>query len=168
MRVFVFSTGRCGSTTLAKACRHITNYSSGHETNAGKVSIDYPDNHIEIDPHLTFNLPMIRTLYPNAIFVHQIREEDGCVASLAKRGSMKNLWIPHAYQKRNATQEDIKRSAFYFYHFFNGIITKYTNKQIRMESFTEDFKMFWKLIGAEGSLEKALAELKIAYNKGKK
>ncbi len=51
MRIFVIGTGRCGTVTFSKACEHITNYISGHETTThGKLgnNFDFPDNHIEI------------------------------------------------------------------------------------------------------------------------
>jgi hypothetical protein len=37
MNVFVLCTGRCGSTTFARACRHMTNYGVGHESRIGKL-----------------------------------------------------------------------------------------------------------------------------------
>lgn len=167
MRIFVLSTGRCGSTTLAKACSHITNFTSGHETNRGRVSLVYKDQHIEIDPHLTFNMPALKQLYPEAFFVRLWREKEACVKSLSKRGSMRRLWIPHAYQKKEATAEDALLAAEYFYEFFNGIIKKFTAFDIQMENFREDFKSFWQIIGAEGNLEQALNELVVKYNEGK-
>ena len=48
MRVFILSPQRCGSVTLSEACKHISNYSSGHETRK-KLELEYPDQHIEID-----------------------------------------------------------------------------------------------------------------------
>lgn len=56
MNVFVLNSGRCGSTTFIAACRHITNYSSGHESRAtliGEERLAYPTQHIEADNRLS-------------------------------------------------------------------------------------------------------------------
>ena len=50
--VFVLCTGRCGSTSFERACRHATNWTSGHETRSHLLGADrlaYPDRHIEAD-----------------------------------------------------------------------------------------------------------------------
>lgn len=63
MNVFVLTTGRSGSTTFYKACRHISNYTCGHESNwslIGKERLNYPENHIEVDNHLVWMLGWIR------------------------------------------------------------------------------------------------------------
>lgn len=57
MRVFVLRTGRCGSVTFYKACRHIENYSCGHERNMavlGYNRLEYPNQHIEVDNRLAW------------------------------------------------------------------------------------------------------------------
>ncbi|MES9978612.1 MAG: hypothetical protein ABW107_07665, partial [Candidatus Thiodiazotropha sp. 6PLUC5] len=62
MNIFILNSGRCGSTTFIKACEHITNYTTGHETRAhltGDKRIDYPDNHIEADNRLSWILGRI-------------------------------------------------------------------------------------------------------------
>jgi hypothetical protein len=32
MHIFILNTGRCGSTTCARACQHMTNYTAAHES----------------------------------------------------------------------------------------------------------------------------------------
>ena len=57
MNVFVLTTGRSGSLTFAEACRHITNFSCGHETRVGLIGAErlaYPDQHIEVDNRLAW------------------------------------------------------------------------------------------------------------------
>ncbi len=59
MNVFVLGTGRCGTTTFMKACRHVTNCTSGHETRVNHVGperLSYPSNHIEADNRLSWFL----------------------------------------------------------------------------------------------------------------
>jgi hypothetical protein len=87
-RVFVLSTGRCGSTTFAASCAHITNHTSGHETNWGRlgdVRLDYPDDHIEIDNRLSWFLGSLAARYPDARYVHLLRERQSVVDSFLKR-----------------------------------------------------------------------------------
>jgi len=89
MRVFALGTGRCCSMTFSKACEHFYDYTSGHETKAGSFNdLNYIDNHIESDAHLFWRLPRLISLYPNALYVHLIREKRSCVKSLAKRKSI--------------------------------------------------------------------------------
>ena len=87
-RVFVLSTGRCGSTTLARSCAHITNHTSGHETNWGRlgdVRLDYPDDHIEVDNRLSWFLGTLAARYPDALYVHLVRDREQVVESFLKR-----------------------------------------------------------------------------------
>jgi hypothetical protein len=55
MNVFVLCSVRTASTALTAACKHITNYTSAHESRVNKLSstkLNYPDQHIEIDNSL--------------------------------------------------------------------------------------------------------------------
>lgn len=57
MNVFVLNTGRCGSMTFTKACSHIANYTSAHESRCGylgKSRFDYPENDVEVDNRLSW------------------------------------------------------------------------------------------------------------------
>ena len=59
MNVFILSTGRSGSQTFARACAHVSNYTSAHESRSGLLGdahFDYPDNHIESDNRLSWML----------------------------------------------------------------------------------------------------------------
>jgi len=167
MRIFVLGTGRCGSTTFSKACSHITNYTSGHETCRGQVNIKYPDNHIEIDPHLVWNLPLLKLKYKGAYFVHLLRERDACIASLSRRVSTKNLWIPFVYQKKSPSPEEIKKAASNFYDNINLNISILCPEAFifKLETWKIAFPRFWRVIEAKGGLGEALAEFKIFYNK---
>jgi hypothetical protein len=57
VNVFVLGRGRCGSTTFIRAYKHISNFTSGHETRArllGEARLNYPDHHIEADNRLSW------------------------------------------------------------------------------------------------------------------
>jgi hypothetical protein len=88
VRVFVLTTGRSGSVTFAKACAHITNYSTAHESKAreyGPARFAYPDQHIEVDNRLSWFLGMLGDRFPDARFVHLVRDRDATARSFAAR-----------------------------------------------------------------------------------
>lgn len=89
MRVFVIGTGRCGTITFSKACSHFENHTSGHETKCANNDLKYKDNHIECDPHLFWHLPNLIETYPDALYVHLVRERESCIGSLSKRNSLR-------------------------------------------------------------------------------
>ncbi len=111
MRVFVVGTGRCGTTTFARACSHIENYTAAHESRAdllGLARIEYPDGHIECDNRLSWFLgPMAQRFEdepsgvggwrrrktrktttastPGTLWVHLTRDRQEVVRSFARR-----------------------------------------------------------------------------------
>ena len=79
MNVFVLTTGRSGSVTFAEACRHITNYTAGHETRVGLVGDDrlaYPGDHIEVDDRLAWLLGRLEDAYGDAAFYVHLRRDE--------------------------------------------------------------------------------------------
>lgn len=91
MNVFVLSAGRCGSSTFAEACKHITNYTSGHETRADKINdrLKYPSNHIEVDNQLSFMLGRLDEQYGNeGAYVHLKRDLCDTAKSWVKKENM--------------------------------------------------------------------------------
>lgn len=100
MRAFVLSTGRCGSLTFARACGHITNYTSSHESHWGlhpAQRLDFPDDHIEVDNRLSWHLGLLGKRYPDALYIHLRRDPELVAESFLARWS----WHPpHKY--RNA------------------------------------------------------------------
>ena len=89
MNVFVLCTGRCGSVTFAEACKHITNYTTGHESHTkcrGAARMAYPENHIEVDNRLVWFVGALHKKYgKGAFYVHLLRNEEDTAASFAKR-----------------------------------------------------------------------------------
>jgi hypothetical protein len=87
MRVFVLSTGRTGSSTLAAAFSHATNFTAAHESRIeiARGRLDYPDQHIEADNRLTWFTGSLTRQYPDAFIVHLTRSEDEVVASFRRR-----------------------------------------------------------------------------------
>jgi hypothetical protein len=88
MRVFVLTTGRSGSVTFARACGHITNLTSAHESRAaahGEARLDYPDDHVEVDNRLSWFLGPLAERFPEARYVHLVRDEDATARSFLDR-----------------------------------------------------------------------------------
>lgn len=88
MRIFVLSAGRSGTLAFAEACKHIENYSSAHESRSGahpKFRLEYPDDHIEIDNRLSWFLGLVEQRYPNAVYVHLLRDREKVARSFLRR-----------------------------------------------------------------------------------
>jgi len=174
MNIFVLNSGRCGSTTFIQACRHITNYSAGHESRirlVGAERLAYPDQHIEADNRLSWLLGRLERAYGDrAAYVHLTRERTAAAASFAKRAG---FGIMKAYREGILLEGEAGQSAYdialdyldtveaNIAHFLAG---KPRQMAFRLEHAEEDFIAFWRWIGAEGDLDAALAEWRTRYN----
>ena len=89
MNVFVLCTGRCGSTTFARAAEHATNFSVGHESRKRLIGAErfaYADNHIEVDNRLSWMLGRLDDHYgERARYVHLTREREAVARSFLQR-----------------------------------------------------------------------------------
>ncbi len=175
MNIFILNTGRCGSTTFIKACKHITNFSSAHESRCdllGGERLAYPDNHIEADNRLSWFLGKLDKHYgDDAVYIHLKRNNSYTAASYAKRLFPGGI-IP-AYRKGILQQlpddvSDLSVSLDYCDTVNSNIELFMKDKtrkmDFKLENAKENFQKFWDLIGAEGELEAALAEFNIIYN----
>ena len=174
MNIFILGTGRCGTTTFIKASQHITNYSAAHESRStliGEPRLDYPEQHIEADNRLTWFLGRLDEKYGNAaIYVHLHRDTKATAHSFAKR---EHFGIMSAYREGILMGGQEGQSAYQVACDYIDTVEKniecfLKDKQHKMqfslESAQKDFEIFWKLIGAEGDIDKALAEWNITYN----
>jgi hypothetical protein len=179
MNVFILNTGRCGSTTIIRACQHITNFSAAHESRSTFLAserLNYPAQHIEGDNRLVWFLGQLDERYGNdAFYVHLVREREATVASYARRWGNK-LTIVQAFGEsillRRGNQlsdvEQLQISADY-YDAANANIElflkdKTQKMRIDLENIQTDFQQFWKKIGAQGSLDAALQTLSERFN----
>jgi hypothetical protein len=176
MNVFVLCTGRCGSTTFVAACRHMTNFTSGHESRVGKIGrdrLDYPAGHIEADHRLAFQLGRLEQRFGDrASYVHLTRDPDATAASWAERftiGTMmssfrRGMLGNEAVSRRDSALEMVETATANIEHFLKGKSRVLT---VRLESAEQDFERFWEWVGAQGSLEMALAEWRVRRNEGR-
>jgi hypothetical protein len=177
MNVFVLSTGRCGSTTFARACDHITNFSAAHESRIDVLRnrVEYPDQHVEVDNRLSWLLGRLDEKYgDNAFYVHQKREREATAKSLTHGSYQRG--IVEAYRKRVIPLEKKvspkSKKTEICKHFIDTVnknidlFLKDKSKvvEFRLESAKTDFQKFWQKIGAEGDLTDALKEWEVKYN----
>lgn len=178
MNVFILSTGRCGSTTFERACRHISNYTTGHETRVdalGPARLDYPPAHIESDNRLAWFLGRLERRYPRDVFyVHLQREPEAVARSYARRLTPGMILPAYArgiylYQPRELDEALALAAARDYIDTVSANIELFLRSKanwmpFQLENAKEDFKVFWSRIGAEGDLNAALAEFDVAYN----
>jgi len=177
VRVFVIGTGRCGTRTFRMACRHITNFTSAHESHARKWIgwLDYPDNHIEIDHHLTWALPLLLDKYPpgaETLYVHLARHREDCVRSLQARHLMDLFAELCCFVDCSSRTPDKRRAAAEFYvdsltRMIDRLLPRGQSMWLRIEELADvGWPKFWPAIGAQGDYDAAVAECRKRYNRG--
>lgn len=174
MRVFVLCSGRCGSTTFAQACSHITNLTSGHETRSGQYfgRLTYPDQHIEVDNRLAWMLGPLEDRYGDEpLYIHLQRSYEDVLDSYKRRTDSKWGILPafaHGiiqspkcsdYEQATRLMLDTIRS-----NISRFLADKSKVIRIRIEHPHEGFNRMWDLIGATGDRDAAHAELGRRYN----
>ena len=188
MRVFVLCTGRCGSETFARACGHMSNFSAAHESQApwhkGSLcnyeSLDYPDNHIEVDNRLSwFTGRLDHTHGDKAFYVHLLRDREETASSLARRGTQSILYaystgiLQHYEQANMADEKHRHRVALHYWDTVNSNIELFLRDKTRvmtmwLHDIRDPFAEFWQAIGAVGDLDAALNEWDVQHNSSKK
>jgi len=191
MRVFVLCTGRCGSMTFARACRRATNYTCSHESGREDFyAWNYPDNHIEVDNRLSWCVGRLHERFPDAYYVHLLRNREDVVRSFAERGIRQWCQILHGWVfaikqgypvKRGRPvapgalealkqQVDLEREAAEMVDTINANIRHFLRDKrhatVWIERPERGFPAFWRDIGAHGDLDAALAVLKRRFNAG--
>lgn len=164
MRVFVTGTGRCGSVSFREACRYITNYKTGHETNCGLL--EYPDNFIEVSPQLRICTVHLQEKYPDAKWVHLIRSEEACIKSLA---ALEDGRVMRAYQVlypsviMTPSLMDIAHR-YYWAENDNLRVLLPNAMTIKLETARQQWKKFWDWIGAEGDFQASVTAWSVKRN----
>ncbi len=171
MRVFVVGTGRCGSVTFYQACSHMTNFSSGHETLATQKigCLNYPDDHIECSPPLLLSAPALIKAYPDAKWIHLVRERESCIKSL--EGQVAESLKRFAGQWWLRQKPEPKSAAPVFYDTCIGLAEALLPRDrmlvVQMESAYQSWEEVWAFLGAQGNFEASRNEWLKKYNSGK-
>lgn len=175
--ILVLCTGRCGSTTFARACAHLTGWSVGHESRThltGPARFAYPPDHIEVDNRLSWLLGRLdRHWGDRAAYVHLTRDPEAVAQSFASRAT---TGILRAYRNdilaRAMTRAprpaliDICRD---YVDTVTENITAFLRDKthvlpMRLETLAGDFDLFCDWAGIGGDLTAARAELAIRHN----
>lgn len=174
MNVFILNAGRSGSSTFIQACRHIVNYSAGHETRLrliGPERMAYPDWHIEADNRLSWLLGRLDEAYGDrAFYVHLTRAAEACAESFVRRA---DFGIMKAYREGllldglpGQTDLDIARD--YLRTVEANIHLFLRDKPLRLavslDNVRAEFPTFWHRVGAQGDLDAALSEWGTRHN----
>jgi hypothetical protein len=176
MNVLVLTAGRTGSLTFAEACRHITNYTTGHETRVGLLGADrlaYPDQHIEVDDRLAWFPGRLEETFGNgAFYVHLVRDQRAVAASRMRRWNKPGmrsyrdgiLWdVDPSVSREDIALDFVRTVDSNIEHFLRD---KTQTMRIDIETAAQTFPEFWERIGAEGDLEAALRELEVHHHEG--
>ena len=168
MNVFVLSTGRTGTMSLERACRHITNFSVSHESRCnelGDARLQFPDNHIEIDNRLSWFLGRLDKQFGDrAIYIHMRRNEEKVARSYVTRWNRETSIIrAYAYGILKRQEHQIKDPMAISMDYVQTVdekIEAFLKDKSRFMTFhlekaAKDFPEFWSLIGAEGDMEAA-------------
>ena len=174
MNVFVLNTGRCGSVSFIKACRHISNYSAGHESRVaftGTQRLAYPDNHIEADNRLSWFLGRLGETYGDrAFYVHLGRRAQDTAESFVRRS---DFGIMKAYREGilmggRPDQSPMDIALDYIETVESNIslfLKDKSNKlSFTLENAANDFHTFWDRIGAQGDYDRAINEWSVSHN----
>lgn len=161
-------------TTVSKACSHLLNYSSGHETLTGKLGssrFNYPKFHIESDNRLAWLLGRLDEKFGDkALYVHLTRNNRDTAKSFAKRQG----GIMAAYQGSGIIMGLMEEDQVTVAEDYVNTVTKnielfLTDKshkmKLRLEHGKQDFRSLWEEIEGEGDLNSALCEFDVKYNK---
>lgn len=171
MRVFVVGTGRCGTVTFARACQHISNYTSAHESRISEIEgrLDYPDNHIEVDHRLAWHLGSLLRRYPDAVYVHLTRDREKVVQSWAKRLTVRGGMLPAfmngiLFRPPPDAEAAVRLMVDTVIDNIEAILPDCLT--IPIEDPHEPFDELWHQVGAQGDQEAAHAALGEVHNGG--
>ncbi len=179
MNIFVLCTGRCGSLSFIKACEHMTNFSSGHESLVNQLGVKrfaYPENHIEADNRLSWFLGRLDKTYGDkAFYIHLTRDKAATARSFAKRYGKGIIAayeqvILSPYWPNDAIQTSPYQVSMDYVQTVQANIrmfleNKTLTMQFELENWEEHFIEFWDCISAEGDLDAALREFNKLHNK---
>lgn len=157
-------TGRCGTTTFARALSHVTNYSSGHETRAGLPwdRVAYPRRHIEVDAALAMIVPLIIEHYPLAKWVRIRRGRDDCLRSLVANESQSMTSL--ARMVTRIPEPAAEMGAALWYDLVMAATRQLPAFTLQLETAKIQWRECWDFMGCLGDFEASLSEWEVRYN----
>ena len=179
MKVIVLCSGRTGSFTLYRSCQHISNFAVGHESQvdlSGAKRFHFPDQHIEIDNRLVWQLGSLDQYIGNqSFYVHLTRERSAVKQSFINRlYQPKSIFYSYCEAIKKSTPENLSSDeiARLADDFLDSIDTniqyflkdKTHQMEFQVENYQQDFARFWEFIDARGDYEQALTEWSKKHN----
>lgn len=169
MRVFITGSGRCGTSTCYQACRHITNFTCGHESRVAYYAgdrLEYPEQHIEVGSHLLFLAGQLQLRYPDAQWIVLRRRKELCVPSLASQCPEAMRGFAQLALQYTVPPEDLRPIADLYYDEVYARCQRFFPQApvLWLRELPEKWPGVWALIGAEGDLAASCAEWDRRYN----
>lgn len=161
--------------TFARACSHLSNFTSGHESRVrftGDARLDFPTNHIEVDNRLTWFLGALDARFgQDAYYVHLIRDAERVAHSLIQRKNLTRS-IVKAWQigvLQGGARTTILDAARDYVRNANDNIAYFLRDKphkmtARLETLADDMPRFFEWIGGEGNLAAAISETRQRHN----
>lgn len=180
--VFVLCTGRCGSQTVARACGHIANWTSGHESRTDRLRgrLNYPDRHIEVDNRLAWLLGQLPARFDDdtTLYVHLRRNPDQVAESYSRRFHVKAGIMPAfgagiIRGRSEVAPKDRLQAARLFTSTVEANIVEFLRHRphtltMHIEQPHEPFDQLWEAIGATGDRDAAHRTLDKVHNARRK
>jgi hypothetical protein len=178
MKIAVLTAGRSGSMSLYQACRHIRNFTAGHDTKQGALARDrvqIAEGHIEIDTRFAWMLgPLSEQNGDELRYVFLTRDNQGIAASYNLRWSNRK-GIIRAYcegiLQRDKPKSDIAIAQDLVETVEANIrmfLASRPHNVIRLENWAEDLEKFFTDIGAEVDLNAAKSAFAAHHNASRK
>ena len=168
MRLFVFGTGRCGSVAIARAFKSATNFTVGNETVSH--GLDYPDQHIEVNPQFRVVADVLVRKYPDAWYCLLDRDLVKVARSYArlKQGKWLDRWWEFNHTVRPEDREEaawiatchLARQCEWAWHHCQTA----KKTRIDIDNVEQRFRRLWFNIGAEGNLAEAMVSFDYPIN----
>ncbi len=183
MNVFILCAGRTGSTSFIKACSHISNFTSDHESKTqalGEDRFTFPDQHIEADNRFVWELGQLDLRYgKDAFYVYLKREPKKITQSFMKRFFYPRSIIDSFADgvRKSPPQKLSRRERIRIcYDYVNTVEAnielflkdKPLKQVIELENIKSDFEVFWGNIKAEGDIKEAIQTFSIKQNASKR
>ncbi len=166
--------------TFAKACEHLTNYTTGHESRAGCIGdqrFSYPDQHIEVDSRLTWFLGELGLRFPEAFYVHLRRDQEATAKSICHKWGGGQINFARAFghaivmhgspwpesQKLDVSRFQVRTAVANIEEF----LTNRRHWTVWLEEASTWVQPFLEYIKAKGDLHAAQAEFAVRHNAGK-
>ncbi len=161
--------------TFAKACGHIRNFTTGHESRVrspGMERVAYPAGHIEVDNRLSWFLGYLQKRYGSeAYYVHLTRDRDAVAESFNKRWHLRSsIMRAYAEQICMTSPKDPLAACYDYVDTVTSNIEAFLRDKpnvfnMRMEEHAHAFPAFLRWIDADVDPDASAREWLVQHNR---